>query len=150
MEVDEDGVYHLTTDYVLSNGIDYDWYNGSIHDGYLDDLRNGLSYTDYMKKFTEIEENLEETEFSTDIVWYMTDGSTFNGEEYMETQLDDTSYNELTSSIELLTGAWETFYELKKQYQCTDLVALLTLEKEAREAQNHYTINTNENVLQVY
>lgn len=152
VEVDENGVYHYTTDYILPNGVDFDWYNGSIHDGYLDALSGGLSYTEYLKKLTETETtpDLEENKFSTDIVWYMTDGSTFNGEEYMETELDDASYKELTNSIGLLTSAWETFYELKMQYQCTDLVALLMLEKEAREAQNHYTINTSENVLQTY
>ena len=152
VDIDEDGVYHLTTDYVLPNGVDFDWYNGSIHDGYLDGLKGELSYTEYLENLEEETTTSDDTEntFKTDTVWYMTDGSTFEGDEYSDANLDDASYNEIKTATDLLKNSWGQFYSLKQQYQCVDLVALLKLEKEAREAQSHYTINTNENVLQLY
>lgn len=148
IKIDDDGIYHLETDYVIPGGIDFDWYNGSIHNGYLDALRGESSYTDYLNTLTASREHGDG--FSTDIVWYMTDGSTFNGEDYTNVKLDDASYTELSTAVDLLTSSWESFHSLKQQYQCTDLVSLLTLEKEAREAQSHYTVNTSENVLQTY
>lgn len=148
IELDDNGIYNLKTDYIIPGGIDIDWYNGSIHDGYLDNLKGDLSYTDYLNK---LEASGEQGDgFSSDIVWYMTDGSTFNGEEYSNVKLDDASYKELSSAISLLANAWDDFYTIKQQYQCTDLVSLLRIEKEAREAKSHYTINTSENVLQAY
>ena len=148
VELDDNGVYQLETDYIIPGGLDIDWYNGSIHNGYMDELKGELSYTDYINMLTASGNQADD--FTTDIVWYMKDGSTFNGEEYTNIKLDDTSYNELSGAVDLLTSSWGNFYELKRQYQCTDLVSLLVLEKEAREAQSHYTINTNENVLQTY
>ena len=152
VEGDEDGVYHFTTDYVLPNGVDFDWYNGSIHDGYLDELKGELSYTEYLDNLEEQEDTSDDPEnaFKTDTIWYMTDGSTFEGDEYSDADLDDASYKEIKTATDLLKNSWGEFYTLKQQYQCKDLVSLLKLEKEAREAQSHYTINTSENVLQVY
>lgn len=149
VELDEEGIYHLKTDYVIPTGLDFEWYDGSIHDGYLADLKGALSNDDYLDAL-ESEIADPEDAFTTDIVWYLTDGSTFNGEEYTNATLDETSYKELSSAVNLLTSAWSDFYTTKQQYQCVDLVKLLTLEKEAREVQEHYTINVASNVLQAY
>lgn len=149
VELNGKGVYQFKTNYIIPKGVNFDWYDGSIKKGYLDTLKGNLSYTEYFDKL-EQEEITDADEFSTETTWYMTDGTSIKTDETDTLNLDDASSKELLGAIDLLTNAWQDFYTLKEQYQCTDLVSLLKLEKEAREAQSHYTINTNLNALQTY
>lgn len=144
----EDGRYVLNTDTVLPNGINYDWYNGSVETGYLDTICGGyISYEDLLDQLRNEEDN---TSFSTNTIWYLSNGAAFDGTNSLNTDMDEVTREELSSSTNLLANTWTQFYQAKKQYQCEDLVSLLELEVDSKEAKTHYTINTSEYVLQIY
>ena len=154
----DDGHLDLTTNTILPYGIQYDWYNGSIKDGYLDAIcGEDISYSEllnYLKSGQEEEDDIDEEEvegaFSTNTIWYLSNGVAFDGNDSLNIDIDEATRTELSTATELLQGTWRKFYNNKRKYQCEDLVSLLELEIDAKEAKAHYTINTRDYVLQWY
>lgn len=133
---DDDGHLTYKPKHVLASGFDYDWYNGSIKDGYLGKLCGDLTHTQYLsKKRTEV----EGTQFSTsNIEWVLTDGTPVSD---LDTEVS--ANKSITDTINLLTSSWNTYYANKKNYQCTDLKSLLYLELDSLNVESDYTINSD-------
>lgn len=134
--IEEDDHLVFKPKHVLATGFDFDWYNGSIKDGYLDALCGDLTYTQYLnKKRAEVEGsqlNLGSIE------WVMTDGTKVN-------DLDTSVANNKTivDTTGLLSDTWNTYYSNKQKYECTDLKSLLNLELDTRNVESDYTINSD-------
>jgi hypothetical protein len=75
------------------------------------------------------------------IVWMMVDGSriSLNSKDALTQNQKD-----IANAIGLLRSAWKDIYTLKAKYETEDLVALLTLESDFRNAVDAYTVNVGE------
>lgn len=120
---------------VLAKGFDFDWYNGSIRDGYLDKLCGDMTYSQYLtKKNLEV----EGTAFNTTFDWVLSDGTPVK-----DLDMSINTNKTINDTISLLTSAWNTYYKNKQAYQCTDLTALLYLELDTRSVESDYTVNSD-------
>lgn len=144
VEEDENGILRLTTDTVIAKGFHFNWQDGSIREGYLDDLCDGLSYAQF---FVAKNQEVNGVPFSTSkLEWYYQDGSLFDGSIASDVNTVATINNEIT----WLTTAWNTYYQNKSTYQCTHLKSLLTLEMDTRNVDTNCTINASDDVLTLY
>ena len=65
----------------------------------------------------------------------------------MDENSSDTAVKNISSDIEKILTAWQTYFELKLKYQTEDLRSLLYLERDARIVSTTYTENFGEDVL---
>ncbi len=133
--------YRLITDYVVPGGFDFDWYNGNIHDGYLDALRGDKSVGVYLR-------DMDQMPYSTslsfaEMKWYYHNGTEF----VYENDLDDSTLNSINKEIENLTQAWNDYYMLKVRYERTDLRALLVLERNLTNIVTSFSVNADDSNL---
>lgn len=152
---DEDGIlyhdsdyqYYLDTDYVVPGGYDFDWQDGSVADGYFKDVAKDETWNSFLANQTK--KQAEPSTFTTDAKWYNKDGSEFvydsEAAENGDTQMATTN-----SDITTLVNAWSAYFDLKKQYQTTDMGQLLYLERDAEEAVSNYTVNMDDDVITIY
>lgn len=152
---DEDGYwydtsdyqYYLDTDYVVPGGYDFDWQDGSVADGYFKDVAKDETWNSFLANQTK--KQAEPSTFTTDVKWYNKDGSEFvydsEAAENGDTQMATTN-----SDITTLMNAWSAYFDLKKQYQTTDMGQLLYLERDTEEAVSNYTVNMDDDVITIY
>lgn len=141
--VDEDGNLSLDTDFVVAGGYDFDWRSGSIKEGYLDDLTNGKTAVQFLTE----KQSEGFTEMSVArLAWYDLDGNL----------IDTTSTGNLgfmatiQNDIQTLTEAWNAYFQMKQEYQRTQLESLLMLELNSQDVQNNATLNTAEDALTLF
>lgn len=138
----------LVTDTTIAGGYNFDWRNGSVREGFLDDLigESGLSYAQF---FAQKSREVNVIDFSTSsIIWYLTDGTRVSD---LNIGGDETGeYARLNNDISLLTTAWKNQYNDKYNYQVVDLKSLLLLEVSTRSVEHNSTVNMSENVIIVY
>lgn len=134
--IEKDDYLIFKPNHVLATGFDFDWYNGSVKKGYLDNLCGDSTYMQYLsKKRSEV----ENTKFDTsDIIWTLTDGTPVDN---LDSTVD--TNKTINDTIGLLTGAWDTYYTNKKTYECTDLKSLLYLELDTKNIKTDCTINSD-------
>lgn len=138
-----DGHLIFEPEYVLAGGFDFDWYNGSIKDGYLDKLCGDKSYIEYMRdKNTEVDDARFDANSNS---WTLVDGTKISD---LDTFVD--ANVTITTTVNLLTSAWNTYYNNKKEYECTDLKQLLNLELNARNIEVNYSVNSDKDALIVF
>lgn len=135
------------TVYVMPGGFDFDWYHGSIRDGYMDRLRQpGETYSEFLiRKGKEVQ---TESLGLNDIHWYFTDGTPIETE-----NLEDQDIGNLATvnkTIQLLLDKWADYANEKTVYQTRTLRKLIDLEYEARNVEENYTTNTSDKVLICY
>ena len=143
---DENGWYRLTTEHIVPGGYNVSWQDGSIEDGYLDKLCNGMSYSEFFaQKEKEAEGSEEESHSWSETEWYRTDGSRIIlGDARFE-------YEEaLQSDIEGYKTALNNYYSLKSQYMRDDMYNLLLLEANTKSVDSFYTVNDNDSSLFIY
>lgn len=145
IEKREDGqlIYHC--EQVVGRGVNYDWWDGSIQNGYLQDvIPDGMTYVSWLTAL-----NKESSSFSvSDIKWYLTDGTLWN--DYNSANGSIGPAKDINNTINSLLSAYQTYYNDKRTYQTNDLRNLLNLELEARNVEMNYTINSSESVLRLY
>ena len=141
--VDEDGKLSLDTDFVVAGGYDFDWRSGSIKEGYLDKLTNGKTAVQFLTE----KQSEGFTEMSVArLAWYDLDGNL----------IDTTSAGNLgfmatiQNDIQTLTEAWNAYFQMKQEYQRTQLESLLMLELNSQDVQNNATLNTAEDALTLF
>lgn len=129
----------LVSDYVIPGGYNFDWYNGNIHDGYIDDLRGDKSASVFLR------DNRQEKYSSSlplsGIKWYYTNGIEFS----YDSQLDLSDVASINTNIQTLMQTWQEYYTLKIKYERQDLESLLLLERSLSDVETSFSINTNEN-----
>lgn len=133
--------YRLVTDRVVPGGFDFDWYNGNIHNGYLDALRGNKTVNVYLR-------DMEQTQYNTalslsDVKWYYTNGTEFVYDE----SLHDSNMDTINAQITNLMQTWNDYYTLKIKYERTDLRVLLMLERNLTNIVSSFSVNSNDSNL---
>ena len=147
---------YLTTNYVVPSGYDFEWQLCSVHDGYLKSLTKSDNISDWDKYFNDHIRELEtakETFNVDDVEFKYADGSLFDGNMTGDSaSSENTKVKRISNDISILKNAWSSYYDIKSQYQTSDLLNLLHIESDARDVQNTYTVNTNDdgNLLIIY
>ena len=145
---DDNVVLYFDSDVVVPGGIDFDWQTGSVLNGYL----KSLTGSDNPEVWSEFLANLRSSvdthasDFLNQLEWVRNDGSAIElSEQNVINQVD----KDIIATIRLFETALHDYYAAKMQYEMTDLVSLLQLELDARTMFTAYTVNTNENVINV-
>lgn len=131
---------------ILPGGTDYDWYLGSVDEGYyhLVPDTQGMSVRDYLLKLSDEKgEKIKEADFET---WHYTDGT----EVEFSDSLVTTYESEMKKTINEYKALFTEYLNLKKAYQTEYLPGLLKLEFESSTVGQSYTVNRNEKVLITY
>lgn len=126
----------------VAAGFNFDWRGSTIRDGYLDSLVTGESASRWLAS------KAQETElypFTNEMraarekgAWKYTDGSMF------VVDVDGTpSLKNINDKISRTMSEWESYFNMKTQYQTVDLKSLLLLEIEALDVQSHHSVNTS-------
>lgn len=146
----DDGSKALVTDVIAEGGYDFDWYHGSVSDGYLSSVMAGLGVdasvtppatvisgrSSSARPFASVSGTMLST-------WHMTDGTTVADAQ----AADMTNHMDaVVRDIGLLTDSWNAYGATKYKYQTSDLSSLLSLEVELTAAKGSYTANL-ENVV---
>lgn len=133
----------LVSKKVVPGGYDFDWRNGNVSKGYLDQIvPKGMSYVDFMKaqsKLSAPTPNWDKVEFTLS-----------NGTPLSSYTNRDTFIKPLLDLRSNLITSWQTYYDHKKEYQVTSYSDLLNLEIELRNVRTNTTQNTNAKVLTLY
>ena len=122
---------------ILPCGYEFDWYNGSVKSGYIDGLCGELTYAQYFNKKQSEESDDNGMGVSVD-EWTLNDGTLINS---LDASISENK--SIVDNANLLASAWQTYYDLKQQYQCVDLLSLLYLEVDTNNVNSNYTINND-------
>lgn len=145
IEKDENGDYVYTCEMTAPRGLNFEWRNGSVIDGYLSALLpEGMSYSKWLSNLNKQEGRLVVPK-STD--WYLSDGTSWA--DYGAYDMTG-SAADINATITALTTEYQNYFTNKQLYQVTHLRSLIDLESEARSVEMNYTINTSEDVLRLY
>ena len=129
----------LMSNTVCVGGVDFDWYNGSIHDGYINSLKGDMTPQQYINSIMTPPEGSEDDKQVPDKWYFLSSGQEFTlvsqGGKFNQTATD------IQTQIGYLTTAWNTYYSIKQKYECTDLINLLDLDYEVMSVENNFTIN---------
>lgn len=140
----EDGTLdhlELKTDYIIAGGFDYDWYNGNVLSGYLDELVPEGKMADTWLLQQMGLQGSEQLSVSG-LRWVTTEGTVFDAESAsVVPQVAETQ-----SDIQNLLSAWTAYYNAKNAYQTSGLTQLLLLEMEVSTLRTNYTIKTEDTV----
>lgn len=128
---------------IVPGGYDFDWRAGDIEKGYLDQIvPKGMSYVEFMQRQAEISPtnpNWDEVEFTLNNKKSLSYYS--NRDSFMRPLLD------LRTN---LIGAWQTYYEDKKEYQVKSYSELLELEIELRNVETNTLQNTDSDKFRIF
>lgn len=143
VEESDDGRLELRTDYVLSGGYSFDWYNGSVRAGYLDSIiGHGATPSRYIASQRKLVGG-DKMDLNS-LRWLRADGTDF----YSETDtIKSQSYVQIDTNITNLKSAWQQYYDMKRMYQITDLESLLLLELDSKDMSTNYTVNSRDNII---
>lgn len=130
----------LVSTNVCVGGVDFDWYNGNVYDGYINNLKGSMTAQEYVNQFS-TDPNTSD-DIMLDSKWYYKS----SGKEFILSQggFSQTS-TDIQTSITGLQGAWQAYYGDKRNYECVDLISLLELDYEVMNVDNNYTVNNNKN-----
>ena len=85
--------------------------------------------------------------FSVEKDWYMSNGMSVDD---LRNNTVESEYNRIENDINLLTNAWTSYYEHKKQYQTVDLKNLLMLEVDLQRVTYDSTMNMSDDLIVCY
>lgn len=133
----------LKTDNVFPGGWDYNWRDGSVEEGYLDDIvPQGQSYVDFLQAHKD-EDNSADTSVGN-IVWTLSNG---------EPLTEDTEGGPLQPLVDAkveLEGAMEKYLTDKEKYQKDTLGGIIDLEVQMRSVESASTVNASAEDFEVY
>lgn len=154
-DIDNNGYFlTLNSDYVVPGGIYFDWMDGSIKEGYLDNLilktdDPTMSYDDFFRKIQN-SGNEDDTMYGNDVapVWYLDDGTAV---ESMDTTSSSVRYDSISSDIATLQSYYATFYETKVAIETDYLPSLLHLEADTYSNLDYVSVgDTDDYTFNVY
>lgn len=139
---DEAGNYHLNTDYVVQGAYTFDWQNGSIQQGYLEDVLEEAGYRRADRYIIDQQAKAKNNTMDVSALrWVYNDGTVFSTTTGSGAVMSSVAQTQ--KDIQNLTQAWATYYNLKVSYQTAQLEQLLRLELEISEATSAYTVKTD-------
>lgn len=131
---DDETLLSLNTSYTCAGGLNFEWQDGNIYDGYLDDLTD-LSFGAFVEK---AQNAIVEKPNYAQAVWYKKDGSVF---EYDSKTLSSVNAS-INGDIQNCMNSWVTYYEHKTDYQKL-LLDLVVLEHNLDEDWSIYDVETS-------
>lgn len=139
---------YLRTNQVVPGGYDFTWQDGSVREGYLQNLTGSDAMADWNAYFAEHTAAQGTSSASLnldDVTWYYTDGSVFSPDTGDTSgSVTNSQQQAISENIASLTAAWEAYYTLKVQYQTVDLPELLHIESDLANVLDTYSVQTNE------
>lgn len=143
-----DGDLSLQSDWTFPNGYNFDWRAGSAQEGYLDKLTpEGQTYLQFLTDHANAKG--EDDAFNTtNIEWVMSDGSYLADRVSANPDLEP--IKNLNDTTNLLSTAYDTYYDDKETYEVDQMTALLNLEVSLRDVEANHTINDTEDTVLVY
>ena len=141
---EEKELYYLDTPYTCPKGLNFDWQDKTVQDGFLSSLTSS-TYTSFWKQK---QAEIEEVPTYSKLTWYMNDGSEFDYGAYTLSSAQTNIKNDIDSCI----AAWQDYYLAKSTYQ-QKLFDFLTLENSLNENWSKYTVTTtleDETLLRIY
>lgn len=133
----------LSAKTVVPGGYDFDWRQGTVNEGYLDQIvPDGMGYVDFMKSQAALSSGSPD--------WEKVEFTLNNGTPLLSYTNRDTFVKPLLDLRSNLINAWQTYYDHKKEYQVTSYNDLLNLEIELRNVRTNTSQNTSGNVLTLY
>lgn len=148
-----DSTLALETDWVHPSGFDLDWRDGSISEGYLDELLPvGENYYTFLSnKADSIATGASDDEptpadFSVREMEWLLD----TGKDLGEVSQDQSGLEHLVKIRNDLSNAYETYYEDKVTYQVDLFNDLLELEVELAAVESSHSIHDGDKAIQTY
>lgn len=141
---EEKELYYLDTAYTCPQGLNFDWQDKTVQDGYLKSLTSSTYTSFYKQKQAEV----SSTPSYSRLTWYMNDGSEFDYNGYTLGSAQTNIKNDIDACI----LAWQEYYSAKNVYQ-TGLFEFLELENDLSESWSKYTVVTtidDESLLRTY
>lgn len=143
----------LDAKWVDPSGYDFDWRNGSVEQGYLDQIvPKGESYVSFLTKKDAASadssgSSADESFDVNDIQWKLSNGSLLSD---YSTGTGDTTMAPLIEVRNELAQAYADYDNHKKTYQTDDYQALIDLEVALRNVRSGATENTSAKALFTY
>lgn len=141
----DDGTLSLVTDYIVQGGYSFDWRNGSILEGYLDEV---VPEKYSPVTFLRVQEQAVSKEpwDVKNLTWYRTDGTMWSE----ENPYGDATVTQTNNDINNLVQAWNDYFKLKQTYQTSSMAKLLRLELNIRDIITNYTMRTDDDTLVIW
>ena len=129
--------YELITQKAVPGGVQFDWHQSSIQDGYLQDLMpTGYNVEEYLNELRTRANEAEIPKMNTKFM--LSNGKSIDSYDVL-----DNSVLNLQSNATNLVSSYRDFYKAKVTYQTKNLVDLLALEAELDETAAATTVGTN-------
>lgn len=138
---------YLDSDYVLKQGVDFDWRNGSIKEGYLDEVCEANGVSDSVELFAKIKSEPGDRPNTARLAWYREDGTEFLVDSSGAMSTADKGALE---TMNLLTTAWGNYWSVKQEYQVKKLVSLLQMEAAVNSMDMNFSVRADDGVLILY
>jgi hypothetical protein len=138
--VDENGNYVFKTSTVALGGFDFDWYYGSISDGYIADIAYAAGFDDVKEYLRTQTESQKGWEYTTP-AWALSDGTPVILDDKVEVSV---SMADIASDVKALDEAYASYADAKTKYQINDLTSLLQLEIDSKDRGSVFTVNADE------
>lgn len=148
---DTESTLELDTDWVIPSGYDFDWRDGTVEEGYLNDIvpadESYVTYLSTKAKLGDVHE--DEDDFQpTRLTWMLTDGKDL-GKDY-SSSADAERMRQLIDLKDNLVQAYRDYYTHKTEYQTDGFGQLLDLEIELRSADSGVTVNNGDEALVIW
>ena len=135
----------LVTNQVIAKGFEYDWQSGSVAQGYITDVSQGMRFSDFMRvKRAEVGMRYDASRTQ----WYQferdSSGRAINVRLYERGSSIGAGESGVEAGIDRLLRSWTEYASTKTLYQTTQLEALLMLEDSAMDAAQNYTVRSGD------
>lgn len=135
----------LSTGTVFPGGWNFDWRSGNVFDGYLDRLKDpGESYVDYLQR--KASEPTTTGNGVRDITWVLSNGKNL----VTDYRNSDQTMRPLVTVMNNLSGAYQSYWTTKSEYQSKLMLDLLRLEVKVRDVRSNSSLNAGEEFLTLY
>ncbi len=138
----EEGRKVLSTDYLVQGGYNFDWYHGSVKQGYANIVLAGVENENSILNYIATQRNRASSERMNveGLNWFRTDGTEFD---LASNTIESEATKNIKANIDSLKAAWTQYFTLKKTYQTTQMESLLILEQNLFDTSVNYTVNAN-------
>lgn len=138
--------YYFKPGKILDGGVDFDWQDSTILEGYLPKLYKGEDYALYLDELTSKQ---TPTMTTKDFRWFRKNGTEFAYSASGGTTREGNAKT-IQNDITQYTKALDDYFSLKRTYETSSLIDLLDLEFEGYIAYERRTTNDNLDVLTLY
>lgn len=138
---EEEGTLIYKPKYVFENGVDFDWFHNTLQEVSFMDMVKEPDMTN-VQFFNSLQDHSASLGYSGNDSWYMTDGTQIDTSSAASSIF--TNMQTISENISKYQEAISDYYDIKKTYQCTNLINYLALEANMKEVGKYFTSNYSE------